>query len=662
MTGAWRLPDPVAVRVIENDWIVMPDGVRLALQLWLPDTPEPAPVVLEYIPYRKRDSTRAYSGYWGHQLAKHGVAYARLDARGSGDSEGLLLDEYLRQEQDDAVQAIAWLAAQPWCNGAVGMRGVSWGGFSTLQAAALNPPALKAIMPMCASDGRYSDDAHYIGGAFALTGLKWATSFKIVMAGPPDPAIFGPDWEAAWMQRLEATPAIAAEWLSHQREDDYWRQGSVAADYAAIRCPVYLVGGWVDSYNDAIPRLLQHLTVPTKALIGPWGHGYPAPASPGPGLQWAFEEVRWWRQWLMGEDTGVMDGPRLWAFMPEAAPAEVAPAPIPGRWVAQADWPPSTAPMILRLGVGRLSADHQGDGMIELESDPRVGLQTPEWVPFAAPEYPQEQSPDDERSLVFDCDPLDAPLELLGTPVARLRVSATRPVAKLAVRLTEVTPDGQSWLISYGLLNLTHRDSHASPQPLVPAQFYDIDLPLNVTARRLRPGSRIRLAISEGLWPLVWPSPKPTVLTIDLAHLSLSLPIREPDVEPDFQIPIAPPPRHSGRGDPSITRRVTENGWVEFAEAWPLGRGMIEDTGTAVERSGPNVELRIRTDEPVTCHWVARQMVRYSRDSWDCTLESEVEITADAEAFRVRERLTAKHGDRVVFNREHDNRVPRDLM
>ena len=209
----WRLPAPVGVREIENAWIVMPDGVRLAVSLWLPETDTTVPVVLEAIPYRKRDSSRAYGRFWGRQLAQYGVAFARLDARGSGDSGGLLLDEYLPQEQQDAAGAIAWLAAQDWCNGAVGMRGVSWGGFITLQVAALAPPALKAIMPMCASDRRYTDDAHYVGGVFALTGLKWAASFKAVMAGPPDPEVFGPGWEAAWMERLEATPAIAARWL-----------------------------------------------------------------------------------------------------------------------------------------------------------------------------------------------------------------------------------------------------------------------------------------------------------------------------------------------------------------------------------------------------------------------------------------------------------------
>ena len=232
------------------------------------------------------------------------------------------------------------------------MRGVSWGGFSALQAAALAPPALKAIMPMCASDMRYACDAHYIGGAFALTGLKWANGFKSVTAGPPDPEIFGPDWEAAWLARLEAAPPIAAQWLSHQSEDDYWRQGSVGFDPGAIRCPTYLVGGWVDPYNEAIPRLLQSLEAPTKALIGPWTHGYPQPAAPGPGLEWIVEEVRWWRHWLAGDATGVMDGPRVWTFLPEAAPAEAPPDPLPGRWVPEPNWPPRSIERTLGLAPG----------------------------------------------------------------------------------------------------------------------------------------------------------------------------------------------------------------------------------------------------------------------------------------------------------------------
>jgi putative CocE/NonD family hydrolase len=659
---AWRLPDALPVRTIETAWIAMDDGVRLAVSLWLPKTAEPVPVVLEAIPYRRRDSTRAYGGYWGRQLAQRGVAYARLDGRGSGDSGGRLADEYLPIEQADNVAAIAWLAAQPWCNGAVGMRGVSWGGFATLQAAALAPTALKAIMPLCASDRRYTDDAHYVGGVLATTGLKWAASFKAVMAGPPDPETFGPGWEAEWMARLEATPAIAARWLRHQREDAYWRQGSVIEAASAIRCPAYLVGGWVDPYNEMIPRLMAALNVPAKALIGPWQHGYPAPATPGPGLDWAFEEVRWWRQWLAAEETGIMDEPRVRAFLCEQSAAEAAPGPIAGRWIAEPAWPPATRTLELRLSPGRLS-DAAGEGTLAHRDAGVVGLATPEWAPFGAPLYPGDQSADDDGALTFDAAPLDAPLDLFGTPRLRVRVAADQPVARLAARLTEVTPDGRSWLVSYGVLNLTHRDGHADPSPLTPGTVYDIDLPLYLTGRRLRAGSRVRLALSESLWPMLWPSPAPVTLDVDLAGAALALPFRSPrDDAAAMPIPSAAGLPSSGPGDPEVARRITEDGVAEFEEVWPLADGTVKDTGTRLRRSGANLSARMRVGEPLTCAWEAWHTSRYSRGDWDCAVQSRITLTADAATFHLSESLVAHLGEAVVFERTHVTDIPRDMM
>jgi putative CocE/NonD family hydrolase len=658
----WSLPAPVGVKEIEHAWISMPDGVRLAMQLWLPDQATLAPAVLEAIPYRKRDSTRPYSRYWGRELARCGIVYARLDARGSGDSEGLLDDEYLPQEQHDCAEAIAWLARQPWCNGSVGMRGVSWGGFITLQTAALAPPALKAAMVFCASDRRYTDDAHYVGGSFALTGLKWATSMKLVQAGPPDPETFGPDWERAWRERLEAAPAIAARWLSHQREDDYWRQASVSLDYAAIRSPLYLVGGWADPYNEAIARLLANLEAPGKGLIGPWGHGYPAPATPGPGLVWIAEEARWWRHWLMGEETGVMEGPRLWSYMPDESPAQAAPGPIPGRWVAAPNWPAAAEPLVLGLAQGRLVAEASEAGRAEIRSDAGVGLATPEWCPFSSPQYPHEQSDDDARSTVFDLQ-LEGAVEILGAPTLRLRVAASMPVARIAARICEVTDDGRSHLITYGVLNLTHRRSHADPSPLTPGVFYDVDLPLYLTARRLQAGSRLRLALSESLWPLLWPSPEPVQVTIDLGGSSLTLPLRTAVAnELAFPVPLAETPPASGRGGPEIVRRLTPDGRMAFEEVWPPSATTITDTGTVVERSGTNVAASVDQAEPTSGHWRAWQTVRYRRGDWDCALEAEVDLTSTAALFHIRERLTARRGADLVFEREEQADIPRDLM
>ena len=664
----WSLPTPGPVRMVENAWIGLPDGERLAVQLWVPEnaSAKPVPVVLEYIPYRKRDAYRAYDLYWGEQLARHGIAYARLDTRGSGDSSGVLIDEYLPREHHDAADAIAWLAKQPWCNGSVGMRGVSWGGFSTLQAAALAPPALKAIMPMCASDMRYTDDAHYIGGALGLTDLKWAASFKVVMAAPPDPQISGPDWEKEWRRRLDATPPIAATWLSHQRNDAYWLQGSVATDYAAIRCPVYVVGGLVDAYCNQIPRLLTGLKVPRKALIGPWKHGYPSPASPGPGLGWVYEEVRWWDHWLNGADTGIMDEPMFRVFMPDQTASRTQGGPIPGRWIAEPAWPaPDVKDLALNMNPGGdLSASQfRASRPVTYVADKVVGLTKAEWVPFARSELPGDQTPDDALSVTFDSAPLETELEILGAPRATIRVSADQPVAKLTVRLNEVTADGKSWLVTYGLLNLTHRDSHSHPTPLAPGLPYDVEIPLSFIAHRFQKGSRLRVAVSEGLWPLVWPSPKTPSLTIWAGDSSIMLPVRKPPAtEAPFPIPISPAPQSGPDGGPTVRITRGEGGSITFDARWPVSSGVVADIGTKHTSSGPDAALSMREGDPNSCVWRVTQSARYQRDDWDCTIESLVELRSTQTDFILVEKLTARRGDAVVFEREHPAKIARDLM
>jgi len=663
--ATWSLPRKRDVRMIENTFIPAPDGVRLAVQLWLPadaDT-HPAPVVLEYIPYRKRDLYRAFDSYWGQTLAQYGVAYARLETRGSGDSTGVLADEYLPSEQHDAVAAIAWLAGQSWCNGSVGMRGVSWGGFSTLQAAAVAPPALKAIMPMCASDMRYTDDAHYIGGVFALAGLKWAASMKLVMAGPPDPQISGEDWRRLWRERLDATPPIAARWLGHQTNDAFWRQGSVAFDWGAIKCPVYVIGGLADSYGAAIPRLLEGLKVPRKGLYGPWQHGYPSPATPGPALDWAWEEVRWWRQWLVGEETGIMADPMLRAYMPDATAAQVSPGPIPGRWVAETQWP--SANVRLRtffFGAGRLHDTAQPAETALCASAPVVGLGKVEWVPFAPTELPREQSPDDARSLVFDTPPLPVKIEIIGAGALRIGVAADRPIAHLAIRLCEVTPDGRSWLVSYGVLNLTHRESHVSPAALESGRIYEVEVPLNFTAHAFQAGSRIRAAISESLWPLIWPSPEPVNLTLDLGSARLDLPVRMPPaVEASMPIALAPPLPSDPKSWPDL-QIVEQDGHIRVVETWPHSVSEIADIGLTTTGSGPNITLAMTEGDTSSCVWRAEQTSGFSRAGWTVSLKSLVTLSATPEAFHVEERLTATLNGEVVADAPHATHVPRRLM
>ena len=453
---------PRAVRVIEHTLIPLKDGMTLAARIWLPEDAEqnPVPAILEYLPYRKRDGTYERDALTHPYLAAHGYAGVRVDIRGCGESTGLLFDEYAKQEQDDGMEVIAWLAAQPWCNGAVGMMGISWGGFNGLQIAARRPPALKAVVTICSTDDRYADDVHYMGGTLLTAGLDWAFFFFSSMCLPPDPLLVGDSWRPMWLDRLQNIPLFFDLWLQHQRRDAYWRYGSVCEDYEAIQCPVYAVGGWTDGYKNAIPRLLERLKVPRKGLIGPWAHAYPHFALPGPQIGFLQEMLRWWDYWLKGVDTGVMDEPMLRAWMTES----VKPAPhhetLPGRWVAESSWPsPRIRPRRLFLTDAGLREASASLRTRELCSPQTVGKCAGEWVPFGrGHDQASDQQEDDMRSLVFETLPLDTPIEILGAPVVTLDVASDRPIANLIVRLCDLHPTGESLRVSYGVLNLTHRD------------------------------------------------------------------------------------------------------------------------------------------------------------------------------------------------------------
>ncbi len=674
MQKNWRMPKKNSFRTIENEWIPLKDGVRLGVRLWIPDAADktPVPVVLEYIPYRKRDLERPRDDQWANQFVPYGIALARVDIRGSGDSEGLLVDEYLGKEQDDAEEIIAWLARQPWCSGAVGMRGISWGGFACFQAAARHPPALKAIMPHCATDNRYTDDAHYVGGALTLDMLDWAAEFKNVMVASPDPAISGPHWRESWLSRLEATPPILAQWLSHQRFDDYWQHGSIATDYASIRVPTYVVGGQVDSYRDFLPRTLAHLQVPRKGLMGPWGHKYPEIADPGPGLDWVYEEVRWWSQWLKGEDTGIMDEPMFRAYVEYQTAAEVWPRDTPGRWVSEVEWPPRRpATSTLYLNPDGLGAQRGPETPRLIHSQETLGLTKREWFPWnMSIDLPPDQTPDDARSLCFDSAPLAEDLEILGNPRLTVRLHSNRPVAKLVARINEVLPDGRAWSVSYGVLNLTHRDGHTTPVPLEPGHPYDIDLSCYFTAHRFKKGSRIRIALSESLWPMVWPSPAPVELTIVTGASSLSLPIRE--IEPGTTpMPIELVKDRIAKGvqqDSLIDSRyeVTQmgpdvHGRVTLHKRLRDLPETLTDIGTTVS-GGSDWYMTITDGEPNSCVWQVEWWSAISRGDWVTKTRSTLQLSSTPTEFLVRESIAAWDADKAIFEKHWDHTIPRDLM
>ncbi|MBV8340217.1 MAG: CocE/NonD family hydrolase [Candidatus Eremiobacteraeota bacterium] len=641
---------PSTVRVIEHTLIPLKDGTMLAARIWLPDDAEqnPVPAILEYLPYRKRDGTYERDALTHPYLSGHGYAGVRVDIRGSGESSGLLVDEYAKQEQDDGVEVIAWLAAQPWCSGVVGMMGISWGGFNGLQIAARRPPALKAIVTICSTDDRYADDVHYMGGTLLTDGLEWASFFFGTVCLPPDPLLVGDSWRAMWLERLENIPLFFELWLQHQRRDAYWKHGSVCEDYKAIQCPVYAVGGWTDGYKNAIPRLLERLTVPRKALIGPWAHGYPHFALPGPQIGFLQEMLRWWDYWLKGVDTGVMDEPILRTWMTESVKPASHHEVLPGRWVAESSWPS------LAVRPQRLFLTDEGlrDAAAPLTaravcSPQTVGTCSGNWVPFGrGRDQAGDQREDDVRSLVFETPPLDASIEILGAAVVTLDVASDRPIANLAVRLCDVHPSGESLRVSYAVLNLTHRDGHEKPALLAVGQRYRVRIQLNDAGSVFPAGHRLRLALSTAYWPMIWPSPEKATLLI--LRGTLDLPVRPPQAADALLSPL-PGPESAPPEEPTIIRR----GDVRIERIDRIGL----ELGTESKS-----QFHVEEDDPLSAVAELRRTETMSRDAWQIRIETWMRLSCTRDVFLLQGSLRAWEGADEVCRREWDRALPRDFL
>jgi len=348
-------------------WLItMDDGVVLSARVWMPDSAAstPVPAIIEHLPYRKRDGTIARDEITHPYFSGHGYACIRVDMRGNGESEGLMTDEYTAQELDDARQVVEWAATQPWCNGKVGMMGISWGGFNSLQVAALKPEPLKAIVTVCSSVDRYADDIHYKGGCLLNTNFAWTCNMLSYSSRPPDPALVGDQYKAMWLERLEQQPLSISTWLREQTRSDYWKHGSVCEDYSAISAAVLSVGGWHDGYRNTIAYLVSNLSSPVKGIVGPWIHKYPHYAGPQPAIGFLQECLRWWDRWLKDAPNNAEHDPayRAWV-MDSVKPKRWLPE-RSGRWIAEEALPATNIQTrAWALGANTLELDGNADAL-----------------------------------------------------------------------------------------------------------------------------------------------------------------------------------------------------------------------------------------------------------------------------------------------------------
>jgi putative CocE/NonD family hydrolase len=652
--------------------ITMPDGVRLAASLYLPEVEAPWPVLLEALPYRKDDLTAHYASEYERFAAEYGYAVCRLDIRGTGSSEGLPQGEYTAQELDDLEVVIDWLATRDWSNGNVGMYGTSWSGFNSLAVAMRRPPALKAICSIFASDDRYADDVHYFGGALKQLDLvDWPLYMFVENVLPPVPSVYGDGWREQWELRMREGEPFALRQLEEQTYSGYWKQSSLREDYGAIEAATMLVCGWADGYKNISLRGMASMRCPRRLLFGPWSHASTETCLPGPNADIVPEMARWWDRWLRGIDNGVDREPPITLFARRATKPAADLKEMNGEWRFEPGWPLERGGE-LPMPLGNAHTPGRSARPIdELEVRGDVGWTA--WISCAGGlpwGQPIDQRADEAYSLVYEWGPVEREIEILGYPRLEVTVTSSAPVAYLSAKLCDVFPDGTSALVTRGLLNLTHRDSREEPSALEPGRPYRVTFELEVASWAFEPGHRIRLDLAGADWPNAWPPPGPVTLTIERAGSAIVLPTVE-GPSPIAERPVLPPPTRqahpleSSRGTemPSVTWRIEHDIVAKETRAVTAYGGASEAAdgrpGTEEWYEGT---VGVSTEDPAVA-WVDARATNTLRFP-EVTVAGRIHwtIRSDADAYHVDIDAEVDEDGDPRWSRRWERRVPRRLQ
>jgi putative CocE/NonD family hydrolase len=640
-------------------WIPMRDGVKLAARLWLPDE-RPAATLLEALPYRMDDVTSSYAADYERLCREGGFAVARVDIRGTGSSDGLAEDEYTEAEQADLEEVIAWLAAQEWSSGRVGMLGTSWSGFNSIQLAARRPPSLGGICAIYASDDRYTDDVHYTGGVLRAIDLVDYVLYMAAMSVlPPVPALVGEGWRTEWERRIESAEPWLLRWLTEQRDGPYWRNGSLRPGYERIECPTMLVAGWADGYRNNTFRTFEALRCPKALLIGPWSHASPATSLPGPHIDLVPELCRWFGRWLRDEAAVADADPPIRVFARRSTPPAPDLAEMQGEWRFEQKWPPD------RLHRRVLHPDGAASDAIPMRGD--VGVAA--WNSCAGKlpwGQPLDQRPDDALSLTYEWD-LDEELEIMGHPRLSVELDADSPVAFLSAKLCDVFPDGTSALVTRGMLNLTHRSSSTRPEPLAAGERVAIALELEATSWIFPPGHRLRLSLAAADWPNAWPPPHAANLAVPRESVALELPVLDGPTPVEERPVFAQAPGSAlDSGHETVdapvtwriehdvlgreTRAITAHGWDYKGEFGADVRERYEGS------------VGVSTEDPgrAWARGTARYEIRWPEAS--VSTEARLDLRSDAQTYVVTVDVIAAEEGGERRERRFERSIPRDLQ
>ncbi len=655
---------------MEEVWIPMPDGVRLAADLYLPEGAGPEerfPVLLEYLPYRKTESrSRNYSLY--AYFIRRGYAVARVDIRGTGNSEGKLIPyEYSDQENDDGEVVIDWLSRQRWSNGNVGMFGISWGGFNSIHLAMRNPPALKAIIAVDATDDLFQDDVHFMDGVIHVDSWEMSQDLDNARPGAPDYQID----EAYFRDRFDTQPWMMT-YKRQQRDGPFWDRTALRSRYESIRVPTFLIGGWYDGYRDSIPRMLENLDAPVKAIVGPWHHAFPHNAYPKPQIEWRHEAVRWFDHWLKGRDTGILEEPRFAVYVRQWHPPGPYLEEAPGKWRWEEGWP------IERITPRAFypQPNHTLDSAASQETThrlryvPSIGIEAGGPVMWWGDVAP-DQRPTDAFSLVYDSAPLETEVEILGLPKALLQVSADAPHANWFVRLSDVAPDGTVTQVAGAGFNGTHRESARQPRPLEPGKVFDLEIEMHFTSWVFPQGHRIRFAVANAQWPMLWPTPYPMTTSLRLGGSAGSRVILPVVPTGDRPSPSFLPPEEdaelpgyeylddgttSGYGEISSVDRNPQTGEVRVTAT--NGGGIRYPWGT--ERYRESIVHETSDDHPEATSVRGQYWMEVELEDRVLTWQGDLLFRSDAESFYYTYTRRLSRNGELLREKTWQDTIPRD--
>ena len=657
------------IEIVQDQGIILSDNTRLSAKIWRPKqlTSGKYPTILEYIPYRKTDGTQERDALTHPYFAERGYVCIRVDLRGNGDSEGILFDEYTDLELRDAEEVINWVSRQKWSNGNLGMMGISWGGFNSLQLAARNPKPLKAIITLCSTVDRFSDDIHYKGGCLLNENLGWGATMLAYSSRPPDPIFFPNTWKQIWLERLNNQPHLPSVWLEHQSRDEYWRHGSVCEDYSKIKAATLAIGGWGDAYKNAVPKLLEHLSCPKKGIIGPWVHKYPHFAVPEPRIGFLQEALKWWDRWLKNIQNGVENDPDCRFYVMDGIPPKTSYDHRPGKWIVENQWPSkkiNTFKYYL-ASEGKLlpkAEDASISSLGMVNSTQVCGLSSGEYCAiWLGPEWPGDQRFDDSLSLCFDTEALNMEEDIVGSPTINLEVKVNKPFGQIAVRLCDVSPTGSSYRITYGVLSLKFAQGMDATKALPLNTKKSLRIELDHIAYALPKGHKLRLSLSNAYWPLIWPEPDSA--EIEILEGTLSLPIRKRSHnEWVFPEPItAAPWKHKNIRKSSNKREIVSDcatGITKVIISDDFGSN-IDLENDLVISSKAREEWSIHPDEPLSAYGKTHWTEERSRGEWSIKTETYSKMTSDNNYFYLEAKIEAYENSEIIYKRDMKKKIKR---